>query len=148
MRMQSLMKIAKTAALGLLLLVAVTLGAVKINRLLGRESSPGNRSVTVSELKLALDKGQRLILLDVDDRPKYAKGHIPGAKNIPLDELEVRGPNELNLSDPVVIYCRCRNDELSDAASEGLKQVGFSNVRVLEGGFMRWEEDGQPVATK
>jgi rhodanese-related sulfurtransferase/thioredoxin-related protein len=92
------------------------------------------------ELKRALNSKHPPIVVQVDDRAEYAKGHIPGAKNIPLDELEVRAANELSPSDLIVLYCNCAKDEKSKAARQILIDNGFTRVLVLRGGFEAWQK--------
>jgi rhodanese-related sulfurtransferase len=50
-----------------------------------------------------LDEGAQL--LDVMGREEYEESHIPGALNIPLEELDGRAETELDRARPVVTYC-------------------------------------------
>lgn len=105
-------------------------------------------SIEPVELKRALDGGNRVVVLDVRDREDYAQGHIPGARNIPVDELDIRAGNELSGSDLIVIYCRCADDELSKMASESLHRQGFHQAVVLNGGLDAWRQSGLPMASQ
>lgn len=64
-------------------------------------------------------------------------GHIPGALNIPLDELEDR-MNELRDSAEAGIVTVCLTDKRSAAAARLLSAAGFGDVAVLHGGMRRW----------
>lgn len=64
---------------------------------------PDIRRVSVGDSKAALDLKQA-VLLDVRATDSYQAGHIPGAKSIPLGELEAR-LNELNRTDWIITYC-------------------------------------------
>src|SRR5690242_9176568 len=97
-------------------------------------------SITAPALKEALDQRQRIVVLDVRPRAEYAASHIPDAKNIPQDELEVRAPNELNQDDRIVTYCRCQDDTRSDMARQLLNTLGFKNAIFLKGGIQQWED--------
>ncbi|HEX8139150.1 MAG TPA: rhodanese-like domain-containing protein [Pyrinomonadaceae bacterium] len=104
-------------------------------QLAGKNTQPiiDNKAETIgaADLKRLLDSGQRVVLLDVRERSAYASSHIPGAKNIPVDELEARAINELPPSDLIVAYCHCANDSLSQLARKHLLAQGFQHVVVL-----------------
>lgn len=101
-----------------------------------------------ADLKRIMESGQEVIVLDVDARMDYTLGHIPGAKNIPLDELEMRALNELPNSHLIVTYCRCAEDELSRIASESLNRQGFRQNVVLRNGLNGWKQTGLPVVNQ
>jgi ArsR family transcriptional regulator len=60
--------------------------------------------VSVADLKKAADAGQVLII-DVRDATWYAEGHLPGAINIPLAELEQKLAMVKAAKKPLVAYC-------------------------------------------
>ncbi|MBA8879287.1 ArsR/SmtB family transcription factor [Phyllobacterium myrsinacearum] len=76
-------------------------------------------------------------LLDVRSSEEYALGHLPGALNIPADELEQR-LTELPSSHEIVAYCRGPYCVLSTTAAEMLEARGF-RVRRLASGFPDWK---------
>jgi rhodanese-related sulfurtransferase len=47
---------------------------------------------------------------------------------------------------PIVFYCACPHDETAIAQTEKYLNQGFTNVRVMEGGFNAWKDAGYPVA--
>jgi len=75
-------------------------------------------------------------LLDVRQPREYESGHIPGAKLIPLGELEHRY-GELDQDKKIIPYCR--SGHRSMAASSLLCGLGFSNVYNLSGGIRTWD---------
>lgn len=83
-----------------------------------------------SELDVLKKSGQKVTIIDVQDRDFYAKNHFIGAKNIPLDELSVRGTNELSLTDIIVVYGISEKD--GDYAQEVLARDGFVKVYILD----------------
>ena len=106
-------------------------------------------NITAYDLKVEIEKLKQVIILDVDDREKFATGHIPGAKNIPLDELEARASNEIPTSYRVVAYCRCKsNDTLSKQAYHFLRKKGILNVAVLHEGLHAWKQAALPIIDK
>jgi rhodanese-related sulfurtransferase/DNA-binding HxlR family transcriptional regulator len=82
-------------------------------------------------------------VLDVRPVQEYAAGHLPGAINIPLSELEKRFV-ELDPKQEIVAYCRGPHCVLAFDAVAKLRQKGIS-ARRLDGGFPEWKLEGFPV---
>jgi len=78
------------------------------------------------------DLDQGVVLIDVRPADEFAFGRLPGAINIPLEELASRLA-EIPRDSPVVLYCRGRLCTLSHRAARILAAQGF-DVRVLETG--------------
>ena len=84
------------------------------------------------------------LVIDVRDADAYAKGHILGAKSVPLADLARRaGDLEKHKSKAVIVSCQ--NGDRSAAAAATLRQNGFSRVHPLNGGFAAWQHAGLPV---
>jgi rhodanese-related sulfurtransferase/DNA-binding MarR family transcriptional regulator len=83
-------------------------------------------------------------VLDVRPEDEFGQGHVPGALNIPLSQLE-RRLAELPVDREVVAYCRGPWCVLSFEAVAVLRQRGYQ-VRRLEDGFPEWKVAGLPVA--
>lgn len=88
-------------------------------------------------------KGGSVTLLDVRPNEEYTAGHLPGAVNIPLAELESR-IRELDPQCEVVAYCRGYFCLLADDAVTRLRRSGI-NARRLSSGFPKWKRSGLPV---
>jgi len=84
-------------------------------------------------------------VLDVRPPEEYQAGHLPGAVNIPLEELEKR-LHELNPDQEIVAYCRGPHCVLAFDAVSRLRQKGVE-ARRLEGGLPEWQLEGLPVET-
>ena len=89
-------------------------------------------------------KDTNLVLLDVRTPEEFASGHIPGAVNIPHDQL----PNRLAelagaKNKDVVVYCR--SGRRSALAQETLNAQGFKSVLHLEGDMLKWQEEKRAV---
>ena len=98
--------------------------------------------VTRAELVGRLRDGV-VTVLDVRPQDEFALGHLPGAINVPLAELEKR----LSALDPaheIVAYCRGPYCVLSYEAVAHLRARGFK-IRRLEDGYPEWRAAGLPV---
>ena len=84
-------------------------------------------------------------VLDVRPPDEFALGHLPGAVNIPLRELETRLA-EFDPAQEIVAYCRGPYCVLSYEAVAALRARGFK-VRRLEDGLPEWRAAGLPVVT-
>jgi rhodanese-related sulfurtransferase len=99
-----------------------------------------------SGLKKLLDKmPNNLCLVDVRDAEQFGTGHIPGARNIPIDAL-VSAFYSLPKDKMIVTYCGDLACGLSTQAALELAQKGFQ-VQQLIGGFAEWSRKGFPVET-
>ncbi|MGW8283032.1 MAG: rhodanese-like domain-containing protein, partial [Gemmatimonadota bacterium] len=76
---------------------------------------------------------------------EYAAGHIPGAVNIPYDELPER-LDELNGAQDQEIIVYCRTGRRAGIAELALQEAGFRNVRDLDGHMVDWTSGGYPVS--
>ena len=82
-------------------------------------------------------------VLDVRPDDEFAAGHLPGAVNVPLDELEERLA-DFDRDREVVAYCRGRWCVLSYEAVAALRARGF-RARRLQDGWPEWKAAGLPV---
>jgi len=96
------------------------------------------------ELMARLKDGM-VTLLDVSSPGEFALGHIPGALNMPVEELE-RRLAQLPKDQEIVAYCRGTYCVLSNDAVAALRAKGY-RIRRLEDGFPEWKAAGLVVAT-
>lgn len=92
---------------------------------------------------LARARTGEVTVLDVRPAEEFAAGHLPGAINIPLSELEQR-LGELDAGREVVAYCRGPYCVLSYDAVARLRAQGMA-ARRLEDGYPEWRLAGLPV---
>jgi rhodanese-related sulfurtransferase len=127
-----------TFVIGLLALTSLASAAV-----LSAETPPA--AIAPDQLVQQMEKKDaNLLLLDVRTPEEFAAGHIPGAVNIPHDQL----PNRLAelagaKNKEVVVYCR--SGRRSAIAQETLSKQGFTSVKHLEGDMLKWQEDKRPT---
>jgi ArsR family transcriptional regulator len=82
-------------------------------------------------------------VLDVRPRKEFATGHLPGAINIPLEDME-RRLRELPPDKDIVAYCRGPYCVLAYEAVAALRRSGF-DARRLADGYPEWKAAGLPV---
>lgn len=92
---------------------------------------------------LARLRDDLVTVLDVRPEDEFALGHLPGALNIPLAELE-RRLGELSKGHEVIAYCRGPYCVLSFEAVAVLRARGY-RVRRLEDGYPEWKAAGLPI---
>jgi thioredoxin 1/putative thioredoxin len=98
-------------------------------------------AIRAVELAAAIRDGQ-VVAVDTRDARSHGRARIPGAANIPLEEIEGRLAELHMLPGAPVLYCRSgdKAKEMADKLAEQDMPVGF-----LEGGFLAWEAEGLPV---
>jgi rhodanese-related sulfurtransferase len=102
-------------------------------------------SVSPRELSRLLAEGCSLEMFDVRTPAEYAAEHVPGARLIPLDELDAaaflrqRGPG----GQP--IYVLCQSGSRARRAIEMFERAGFHGCVLVEGGTQAWIDAGLPV---
>lgn len=84
------------------------------------------------------------LVLDVRTRREYARGHIPGAVNIPYDELRGR-LDELDGDKTAEVVVYCQMGQLAVLAEDVLARAGYTNVRNLEGHMRAWRRARYPT---
>jgi rhodanese-related sulfurtransferase len=102
--------------------------------------------ITRDELKAKLDRNERVILVEALPERYYLEQHLPGAINIPHDQVDALAPALLpDQGAQIVVYCAsgpCRN---SDIAVRRLVELGYTDVRDYHEGKKDWVAAGLPV---
>ena len=110
------------------------------------DTKPQIEFIDVEELHQWLDTGM-LLLIDLREPGEYNPGFIPGSVNIPRGTLEFKIAKDQFWEDqflypplkeePIILICK--KGSRSILSVESIRKLGFSNVKVLEGGFKKWE---------
>lgn len=109
-----------------------------LNRLFGaRANIP---EVTVEEALRRQSRGA--LLVDVRQTEEWAQGHVPGARHIPLGELD-RRVRELPQDAEVLLLCARGNR--GARATALLQRTGFPPAASVAGGIVAWAERGLPL---
>jgi rhodanese-related sulfurtransferase len=92
-----------------------------------------------------LERARKGVVTVLDVRPseEFASGHVPGAVNVSLKDLE-QWLKKLPHNQEIVAYCRGPHCVLAFEAVAKLREKGFQ-ARRLEDGFPEWREAGLPV---
>lgn len=111
-----------------------------------REAKQGISETSVEEVHRLLQKGDRIVLLDVREKEEIAQGYIEGAVFLSRGLLEMKAETLLPEKDvPVVVYCAAGVRSLF--AAKTLKEMGYAQVLSMAGGFDGWKAAGYEVAT-
>ena len=104
-------------------------------------------AVSVDEIKVRMDTFAMINIIDVREPSEYNHGYIPGAVNIPRGVLEFNiGKEEFwestgfyypEPTEEFVLYCK--KGSRSILAAETLQKLGYKNVKIIEGGWKKWE---------
>lgn len=105
-------------------------------------SSP--QVITSAELVERLEGEDVPVILDVRSSEEYVAGHIPGAINVPYDEVAANLDSlEAYLTAEIVVYCR--TGRRAGVAENVLREAGFTQVLDLQGHMTSWNEAELPV---
>jgi phage shock protein E len=94
-------------------------------------------------LAARIANGDAPLILDVRTPAEFAEGHLPGAINIPHDELASR-VEELGVERDAEVVVYCRSGRRAGLAESVLVETGFSNVHDLSGHWLGWNTDKVP----
>lgn len=104
--------------------------------------------IQISNVKALFDAKAGTII-DAREPVDYKAGHIPGAINLPYDEV-VTDPERLERFDPegkpIIVYCGGTTCELSMNLGFALVSAGKKRVLVFTGGWPEWSTSGFPIA--
>lgn len=89
-----------------------------------------------------LQEQQKPLVIDVRDKAAYDEGHVPGAVNIHLSQIQ-EGSADLPKDRPIITYCGGGSSGVT--AANILAEKGY-NARVMEG-FRAWQAADLPVET-
>jgi mono/diheme cytochrome c family protein/rhodanese-related sulfurtransferase len=101
------------------------------------------RFVSAEQVKKALDKKQRIIIIDARPASDWIQFHIPGAISGPYHDTETlaKVPNDGTW---VVAYCACPH-HASGEVVDALRAKKYQNTAVLDEGILFWKDHGYPI---
>ena len=123
-----------------LIVVALASGGMLVWPAVARST----RSGIGPEGAVQLINRERAVVVDVGETEEFALGHINGARNIPLNQLEQRLASEVkNKTLPLILV-----DQSGGRAARALtmaKGLGYDKAVVLGGGLRAWKEANLPL---
>jgi len=93
------------------------------------------------DLKVALESGENVLVIDARSPEAYQKEHIPGAINIPHRKMSAETTEHLDETALIVTYCDGIGCNASTKGALNMVKLGF-RVKELLGGLDWWKRDG------
>jgi rhodanese-related sulfurtransferase len=81
-------------------------------------------------------------IVDCREQDEWDDAHAEGMTLLPLSVMGQR-LNELDRDRPLIVVCRSGNRSLK--AARQLAEIGFTDVKSMQGGLIAWAEQGQPL---
>ena len=100
-------------------------------------SSSDTAAIDAAALAARIADGSAPLVLDVRSPSEFEAGHIPGARNIPYDELPQRFA-ELPADRGSEIVVHCQTGRRAEIAERALAEAGYTNVHDLSGHWAGW----------
>ena len=87
---------------------------------------------------------EKAVVIDICEPAEFAAGHVTGAKNIPLGDLEARLPSVVkNKALPLILVCA--SGARSSRAVATAKKLGYEQAQSLSGGLKAWKDANLPI---
>jgi adenylyltransferase/sulfurtransferase len=107
------------------------------------EARQGVPEWTADDVRQRTSNGAGYTLIDVREKEEYREGHLPGAVSIPRGFLDMRIEETVPDKDaPIILYCAGGTRSL--LAGRTLRELGYTNVVSMAGGFGGWKGAGHP----
>ncbi|MBV9868142.1 MAG: hypothetical protein JO316_22535 [Abitibacteriaceae bacterium] len=116
---------------------------------LANEAKSRIREITPQEVAQKLNnRAAGWVLIDVRENDEFRAGHLPGARGIGRGVLEYHIADEVpDTETEIILYCRGGNR--SALAADALREMGYTNVFSMSGGYREWTQDAaRPVTTE
>ncbi|NCP39081.1 MAG: rhodanese-like domain-containing protein [Rhodoferax sp.] len=124
----------------MLMAVALSAGGMLLWPTLGR----GGPGALTPDAAVLLMNREKAVVIDVCEPAEFAAGHVVGAKNIPLANLEGKLATAVkNKATPLILVCK--SGARSSRAVAAAKKLGFEKVQSLSGGMAAWRSANLPV---
>ena len=98
--------------------------------------------ITLEKLLEMKANEEEFTLVDALPKEAYEKGHLPGAVNIPSDDVADAASEKLEKNATIVTYCANYGCEASTIAARKLLDLDYANVVDFKGGKKVWQEAG------
>ena len=98
--------------------------------------------MSIEQLLEMIENNEKFKLVEVLGEDSFKQGHIPGAVNIPVDQLGKSAKNKLKKTDRIVVYCAGYTCHASTNAAKILLNMGYKNVFDFKGSKKAWVDAG------
>ncbi|HTI16288.1 MAG TPA: rhodanese-like domain-containing protein [Trinickia sp.] len=106
-------------------------------------SGTGRGGLSAAEATQLINR-RNAVVVDLRPAAEYANGHLPAARHLDYPELQAKiGQVAKNKAHPVLLVCQ--NGLQSNKASRIIREAGYNEVHVLQGGLNAWQQAGMPV---
>ena len=130
----------------LLFAALVVVMVMLIKAELDHQANKGSFLSPANAIRL-MNNDDEILIIDIRAAADFKKGHIKGAKNMPLSDFAKSIDGISGEKDrPVLIYCNSGNTVMR--AIKLLKKAGFEKVNNLAGGIAAWKEANMPLSKK
>ena len=106
-----------------------------------QEARKAANFISAVKLKEKINSGLEVVIINVDESQQFIQGHLPGSILISRSWLEIRIETAVNDKNAQIILT-CHEGIHSTFASASIAEMGYTNVRVLDGGIKSWSEKG------
>lgn len=121
--------------------IALASGGMLLWPLISSGMVAGSLSATSAVQLINRDKA---VVIDVSEAEEFAAGHVVGAKNIPLGQLEEKLPAAVkNKGVPLILVCP--TGARANRALATAKKLGYEQAQCLAGGLKSWKEANLPL---
>ena len=125
----------------MLISIALASGGLLLWPLISSGMAAGSLSATAA---VQLINRHKAVVIDVSETEEFATGHVAGAKNLPLNQLEEKLPSAVkNKALPLILVCP--TGARANRAVAIAKKLGYEQAQCLAGGLKSWKEANLPL---
>ena len=125
----------------MLISIAIASGGMLVWPLIAGSMNAGTLNASGA---VQLINREKAVVVDICEPAEFAAGHVTGAKNIPLGDLEAKLPAVVkNKALPLILVCA--TGARSSRAVATAKKLGYEQAQSLSGGLKAWKDANLPV---
>lgn len=97
------------------------------------------KTISHEELRAKIDEKAKFVLLETTPAEEFDTGHLPGARNLPIADIETHASDLIpNKDSKVVVYGTGSDSDGSEKAAKKLASMGYKKVHHFAGGKAEW----------
>lgn len=98
--------------------------------------------ISTKELVALKEKDKEFVLIGVLGKEYFEEEHIPGAINIPYEDIASEALERFDKDQRIVVYCKNKACTASPEAAKKLDKIGFEHVYDYDVGLQGWKDSG------